>query len=136
MALSRRQLRHGYDTFTTIWKPGFKGTRATLVLVKTPGAFFVLEGKTTDPLDAGVEAGIKAGQDVLKKAKKQAAKEAKKAAEKAVEEALKITELPVGNGKKPKAKYIEEVNITEVFEKMNLRVHPTLMQGISATGTY
>lgn len=71
---------------------------------------------------------------MLKKAKKKAAEEAKKAAEEAVKEALKITELPVGNGKKPKTRYIEEVNITEIVEKMNIRVHPPLMQGVSATG--
>jgi hypothetical protein len=93
-----------------------------------------VEGKTTDPLDAGVAAGIKAGQDVLKKAKKLAAEEAKKAAEKAVEETLKITELPTGNGKRPKTRYIEEVNITEVVEKMNLTAHATLMNGWSAAG--
>ena len=86
-------------------------------------------------MDAGVAAGIKAGQDVLKKAKKKAAEEAKKAAEKAVEEALKITELPTGNGRKPKARYVEEVNITEVVEKMNLTSPSMTIHGWSATGT-
>ena len=96
---------------------------------------FFPEGKSTDPLDAGVAAGIKAGQDVLEKAKKNAAEEAKKAAEKAVKETLRITELPSGDGKKPKTRYIEEVNITEVVKEMNVGVHATLMQGWSATGT-
>ena len=95
---------------------------------------FFSEGKSADPLDAGVAAGIKAGQDVLEKAKKKAAEEAKKAAEKAVKETLKITELPSGDGKRPKTRYIEEVNITEVVKEMNVGVHATLMQGWSATG--
>ena len=86
-------------------------------------------------MNAGVAAGIKAGQDVLKKAKKKAAEEAKKAAEKAVEETLKITELPTGNGKKPKARYVEEVNITEVVKKMNLTAPSLMFHGWPATGT-
>ena len=71
---------------------------------------------------------------MLKKAKKKAAEEAKKAAEKAVKETLKITELPTGNGKKPKARYVEEVNITEVVEEMNLTTPSSLVHGWSVTG--
>ena len=85
-------------------------------------------------MDAGVAAGIKAGEDVLKKAKKKAAEAAKEAAEEAVKETLDVTELPTGDEKGTKAKYIEEVNLTAAVQGLRLGLKPALIQGMSATG--
>ena len=90
--------------------------------------------KPDDPLNAGVAAGIEAGQAVLKKAKKDAAKAAKHAAEEAVKEALQVTELPTGDGKGTRTKYIEEVNLTAAVEGMKLGIKPSMIHGLSATG--
>lgn len=93
------------------------------------------DGRAMDPVDAGVAAGIKAGQNVLQQARKKAAEEARKVAEKAVEETLRITELPTGNSKKPRTRYVEEVNIPEVVKGRNLTTHAAVMHGVYATGT-